>query len=402
MKNAKPPKLVKSTDSTGRADNYQVSRSLPDLRKGPRPVQSGAGRFSPPVTPKRSFWRPGWKKFLKRTILILVLLFVLVTGWLGYKAFRNTNKLGTNLFSFFDNSKLKGEDRGRINILLAGVSTDDPGHQGADLTDSIMIISINPTNKTAYLMSIPRDLYVKIDGHGYAKINAANVYGDADKFSQSGYPNGGIGLLEKTINQNFNIPIDYYAVINYTAFKDSVNAVGGVTVTVNGLSKYGVYDPYANLKLPNGTQQINGDQALSLARARGEGPGAYGVGSDFDRTNYQRNILLALKDKANSAGVLANPVKISSLFDAAGNNVKTDLSLGNIRRLNNLTKGLNTADIKSVSLNNYNGVNYLKNYTTDDGQSALIPAAGLRNYTAIQALITQLNATAPTTTPTKQ
>ncbi len=384
MKKSKPPKQVKKTDTTGRADSYQVSRSLPDLRKGPRPVK---GAVKPPKkTRNRGKW--GWKKIVKRILLVLLIAFLLIGGWLGYKAYRNSDKLGTNLFSLFDNSKLRGEDRGRINILLAGVSTDDPGHQGADLTDSIMIISINPNNKTAFVMSIPRDLYVKIDGHGYAKINAANVY-------------GGVNLLEKTITQNFNMPIDYYAVINYTAFQDAVNAVGGVTITINSPSRYGVYDPYANLKLPNGTQQINGKQALALSRSRGEGPGAYGVGSDFDRTTYQRDILLALKDKANSAGVLTNPVKISSLFDAAGNNVKTDLSLGNIRRLNNLTKGMANSDIKSVSLNNYNKVNYLRNYTTTDGQSALIPAAGINNYTQIQALLTELYASTPTTPPTQ-
>lgn len=396
-KPAKPPKMVKAKDATGRADNYQVSRSLPDLRKGPRPVRVAPGAKAPKPRRKR-----GWKRIVKRIFIILLIVFVLVSAWLGYGAYRNSSKLGTNLFSFFDNSKLKGEDRGRINILLTGVSTDDPGHQGAELTDSIMIISINPNNKTAYLLSIPRDLYVKIDGHGYAKINAANVYGNADKFHQAGYPDGGVGLLEKTITTNFNIPIDYYAVINYTAFKDAVNAVGGVTITINSISKYGVYDPYANLKLPNGTQQIDGQTALNLSRARGEGPGSYGVVSDFDRTGYQRSILLALKDKANSAGVLANPVKVNNIFNAAGNNVKTDLSLGNIRRLNNLTKGINNVDIKSVSLNNYEKVNYLKNSTSNDGQSILIPALGLNNYTAIQALITQLNASTPTTQPAAQ
>jgi anionic cell wall polymer biosynthesis LytR-Cps2A-Psr (LCP) family protein len=161
-----------------------------------------------------------------------------------------------------------------------------------------------------------------------------------------------------------------------------------------------VYDPYANLKLPNGTQQLNGQTALNLARARGDGPGSYGVTSDFDRTGYQRAMLLGLKDKAESAGVLANPVKLGNLFDAVGNNTKTDLSLGNIRRLNNLTKGIKDSDIKSVSLNNYNNINYLRNYTSRDGQSALIPAAGIDDYSQIQALLTQLAASTPTATAT--
>ncbi|MEI7682738.1 MAG: LCP family protein [Candidatus Saccharibacteria bacterium] len=383
----KPVKTPKKANA-----NYQVSRSLPDLRDGTL--------RAPPIV-KRPTNGPGfgWKKLFKRTFLALFVVALLTGGWLGYKAYINTGKLGTSIWSLFDNSKLKGEDRGRINILLAGNSADDPGHDGAELTDSIMLISINPNNKTAFLMSIPRDLYVNIPGQGYSKINAANVYGS--KFNEAGYPIGGMGLLEKTLSQKLGIPIDYYALIDYTAFRDTVNAVGGVNLTINSISKYGVYDPYTNLKLPNGVNHLDGQISLNLARSRGDGPGSYGVVSDFDRTGYQRQILLALKDKATSAGVLTNPVKISNLFDAVGKNAKIDLSLGNIRRLSNLTKGINSADIKSVSLNDYNKVNYLRNYTSADGQSTLIPAAGLDNYSQIQALLDQLFSSTPTSTATK-
>ncbi|MEO5627407.1 MAG: LCP family protein [Candidatus Saccharimonadales bacterium] len=382
------PKKAQVADPTGRAKNYQVSRALPDLRNqklAPKPLSK--------ATKTRRFNK---KKIVKRTLLVLLAVFIIVGGWLGYKVILNSNRLGTNIWSIFDNSKLRGEDRGRINILLAGDSSDDPGHAGAELTDSIMLISINPNNKTAFAMSIPRDLYVNIPGNDYSKINAANVYGNADGFKEAGYPDGGMGLLEKTVSQTLGIPIDYYALINYTAFKDTVNAVGGVTVTIDSGYKNGVYDPFANLKLPNGTMQINGDQALALSRARGEGPGAFGVGSDFDRTQYQRDILLALKDKATSTGVLTNPVKISSLFDAVGNNVKTDLSLGNIRRLNNLTKDINNADVKSVSLNDVDGKNLLISYTTRNGQSALVPAAGIDDFSQIKELLNQLFNSVPT------
>jgi hypothetical protein len=142
---AKPPKKAKIADITPRSNNYQVSRSLPDLR-------DGTLQTPPPIKPQPKRRGFGWKKFFKRTFLLLFIMVLLTSGWLGYKAYRNSNKLGTSLWSLFDNSKLKGEDRGRINILLAGNSADDPGHDGADLTDSIMLISINPNNKTAFLM----------------------------------------------------------------------------------------------------------------------------------------------------------------------------------------------------------------------------------------------------------
>jgi anionic cell wall polymer biosynthesis LytR-Cps2A-Psr (LCP) family protein len=90
-------------------------------------------------------------------------------------------------------------------------------------------------------------------------------------------------------------------------------------------------------------------------------------------------------------GVFANPAKISSLFDAAGNNVKTDLSLGNIRRLYSLGKSIDSSKIQSVGLNNADGKNLLMSYRGYGGQSALAPAAGLNNYSDIQAFVAKLS-----------
>lgn len=427
MKHPKSKKAPTKTisDVTTR---YQVSRSLPDLREGPQfdniKQRSGDGSLEsqfgnrPKVgdmNGKTTIGEPrvdgkkvkkdkkprSWKKILKRTFLVLLAIFLIVTGWLGYKAYKNSGKLGTNIFSIFDNSKLKGENEGHVNILLAGNSADDPGHGGAQLTDSIILVSINTRNKTAFLLSIPRDLYVQIPDNGYSKINAAYVYGEQQKFSEAGYPGGGMGLLSKVVSTKLDVPIDYYALINYTAFKDAVNAVGGITITLNSPDPRGVYDPYANLKLGNGTISLSGQQALNLARARGDGPGSYGIWQgDFDRALHQRQMLIALRAKATSAGVIANPVKIGNLFDAAGNNIKTDLSLGNMRRLNTITKDIPDSKIKSASLNSADGVNLLRSYRTTNGQSALVPAAGLNDYTAIQAYVVKL--IGPTTTSTSR
>lgn len=391
--NKKRPK--KSADS----DKYQISRTLPDLR-------DGSNRTAPkldgkPVKGKKPPKR--WKKWLKRILITLLVLFIATAGWLGWKAYRNSGKLGTDLWSLFDNSKLKGEDRGHVNILLAGNSVDDPGHGGAELTDSIMLISINTTNKTATVLSIPRDLYVNIPDYGYAKINAAYVYGQNKKFKEDGYPEGGMGLLQKTVSQKFGIPIDYYALVNYSAFRDAVNAVGGIEVTIASSDPRGLYDPYANLKLPNGTVKLDGQTALNLSRARGDGPGSYGFPrSDFDRTQNQRMMLLALRTKAQSAGVLSNPIKIGNLFDAGGNNVKTDLSLGNMRRLARITNDISNQDIRSASLNDANGVNLLKSYSAPGGQSALIPAAGLNDYSKIQEYLQSLMNAQSTTSGSSQ
>jgi LCP family protein required for cell wall assembly len=378
---------------------------LPDLREGPHfdsltaetddlaKLPGSQPVASVPAAAKKRWWRRlHWKKILKRTALALLVLLLIIGGWLGYKLIRNSNKIGSGFWSLFDNSRLKGEDRGRVNILLAGDSSDDPGHAGADLTDSIMLVSLNVKDKTAFMLSIPRDLYVNIPDDGYAKINSVYQTGNQLKFSQNGYPDGGMGLLESIVSDKLDVPIDYYALINYSAFRDAVNAVGGVSVKIDSQDRRGLYDPFTNLDLPNGWVNLNGQQALNLARARGDGPGAYGFyQADFDRTGHQRQLLVALKDKATSVGVFANPAKISSLFDAAGNNVKTDLSLGNIRRLYSLGKSIDSSKIQSVGLNNADGKNLLMSYRGYGGQSALAPAAGLNNYSDIQAFVAKLS-----------
>jgi LCP family protein required for cell wall assembly len=356
--------------------------------------------------------RAGWKKWLKRVFITLLVVGLLAGGYDGAKFLINASKsLGGNLFGLIQNDKLNGEDTGRVNILLAGNSADDVGHSGGDLTDSIMIVSLDTKNNTAFLLSVPRDLWVNIPGSGYSKINAAYVYGKADKFSEPGYPDGGMGLLEKVIEQNMDIDINYYALVNYTALRDAVNAVGGIDVNIQSSDPRGLYDPSRDwtgprgtplVKLTNGVHTLNGQQALNLARARGDTYGSYGFAqSDFTRTANQRLMLTAIKDKATSAGVVSNPIKIGSLLDSFGNNVQTDFKTTEVRRLVELSQKIPNSSITSASLNDANGKNLLTSYRTYNGQSALIPAAGVEDYTAIIAYLNQLMAP-PAATTTKQ
>jgi LCP family protein required for cell wall assembly len=343
------------------------------------------------------FRRTNWKRVFKRTSLAMAAIIVLIGGFFIWKIISNSGKVfsgDSNVLGFLNATKLKGEDKGQVNMLLAGVSTDDPGHNGANLTDSIMLVSIDTKNKKASMLSIPRDLWVNIPGFGHSKINAANAYGDQDDFSQPGYPDGGMGLLEQVLSEDLEMPIHYYAKINYSAFKDAVNAVGGVQVNIQSRDPRGLYDPnisvadHGPLKLANGVQTLDGQTALNLARARGDPPGdgryPYGFEkSDFDRTEHQRMMLLALKDKITSGGVITNPLKIGQLFDVVGKNMKTDLQPSEVRRLYDLGKQIKSSDIQSLSLNDANGTNLLASYRSPDGASALIPAAGLDNYSGI-------------------
>lgn len=347
------------------------------------------------------------RKVLTSALMILLVGFSFGT-WYGAKLIGNLDKVfHGNVFSdahaLFSNTTLKGEAQGRVNILLAGDSADDPNHGGAQLTDSIMVVSIDTKNHTGFMLSIPRDLWVNIPGWSHQKINAAN---DVQNFSQAGYPHGGMGQLEQIVQTNLGIPIDYYALINYTAFRDAVNAVGGVTINIQSPDPRGLFDPNISkadggpLKLPNGTITLNGQTALNLARARGDpcGCGQYEYGfpqSDYNRTQHQRQMLTALASKAQSIGVIANPIKISGLFNSFGNNIATDLNLQDVLRFVQITKGMNMSNLQPLALANSGPNALLTSYTAPDGEEALIPKAGLDNFGQIQQYYEQLTSSNP-------
>lgn len=348
-----------------------------------------------------------WSRRKKAWITVLFVFLALfgVGGYYGSRIIGNIDKVfHGNIFSdakalFGSTTTLKGESNGRINILLAGDSSDDLGHGGANLTDSILIASIDTQNHSVFLLSIPRDLWVYVPGlNSYQKINAAN---DVTSFSQPGYPSGGMGQLQEIIETDLGIPIDYYALMDYGAFKDSVNAVGGVTINVQSSDPRGLYDPdydYTDhqkfVNLSNGEHTLNGEQALDLARARGDPYGSYGFAdSDFQRTKDQRELFLAIAEKAKSLGIITNPAKISDLFNVLGNNVQTDLSLPDVLALIQLTKGTNPANAQSYSFSSTltGGSNpILTDYTSPSGQDAIIPTAGLNNFAALTQYYEQL------------
>jgi LCP family protein required for cell wall assembly len=366
---------------------YDIHRNLPP-GKGPNHHKLSDMAFHD--EPKRQF---GFKRALASFLLIIFLLVLVIGLWDAVELSRASQKMfgSGNLFSFIGGD-LANHD-GRTNVLLMGYSVDDPGHAGATLTDSIMLMSLDSSTKTGYILSIPRDFYVKIPGFGYAKINEAYQDGERSGFSEAGYAPGGAGLLEQVVATDFGVPIDYYALINYAAFRDTVNAVGGITININSSDPRGLYDPNISpadggpLKLANGPQKMDGQTALNLARARGDSYYAYGFPqADFDRTEHQRQMLLGLRQKAVSWGVILNPRRAGHLFDGMAGNVKTDLDTGNVLPLFSLFNKVSANNLQSISLRNFNGRNLLSSYG-----GGLIPAAGLNDYEDIQAAVQQLN-----------
>jgi LCP family protein required for cell wall assembly len=378
--------------------NSLLNKNLVTARAIARPPEET--KLLPPHKPSKEKKEPKshpWKKRVKRTLLVIVLVFVVIGGYDGFKFYRNIAKIThdynpLSLLSILRPVSLNNQS-GRVNILVTGDSVDDPGHQGASLADSIMVLSLNTNNHSAFLLSIPRDTWVDIPSLSHEKINAAN---DVTSFTAPGYPGGGMGQLEQILYQDFGIKSDYYALINYTAFRDMVNAVGGITVNINSPDSRGLYDPYTHLQLPNGNDKLNGQEALNLARSRGDGPGSYGFpASDFDRTQHQREMGIAIEQKATSIGFVSNPVRVGQFLDAIGGNVQTDLKLDEIETLYRDTKGLNNSNIESYNLAELNGQALLASYQAPDGEDALAPTAGLDNFSQIQAAVSSILSTNP-------
>jgi LCP family protein required for cell wall assembly len=361
-----------------------LNTSLPDRYNLPPPVIPLAD-----VKPAKK--HHSRKKIVLRTLLVFVIIGGGIGVWLGSSLVGNLDKIFhgniiSDARSLVSSTTLKGESSGRVNFLLAGDSSDDPGHQGSDLTDSIMLVSIDTKNHSGFLLSIPRDTWVYIPGIGHEKINAAN---DNTNFSAPGYPSGGMGQLQQVITDDFGIPVEYYGLIDYSAFKDAVDAVGGIKVDIQSSDPRGLYDAYTHLKLPNGEDALDGQQALNLARARGDdsaGDVSYGFpDSDFDRTQHQREMLVALEQKATTVGVLSNPLKITQLFDSLGNNVRTNMNLGDVKRFVQITKGMNIDKLQSLTLSDSGNNPLLSDYVTPDGEDALIPKAGVDDFSQIEA-----------------
>lgn len=350
------------------------------------------------VVPKKQTRTSTWKKMLL-AVFVTIMIPILVFGAWNYKnAAPASEKLfGTsNVLSALIPGTVANTD-GRTNILMIGYSADDPGHAGANLTDSIMIISLDKKDKTGFMLSVPRDLYVKIPDYGSAKINEAYQAGERQKFSVAGYPTGGTGLLEKVIEDSFGIKTHYSITVNYGAVRSITDALGGITVTIESNDPRGIYDPNFKpeeggpLKLSNGPQRIDGETALRLTRARGSTSGSYGFPlSDFNRTQNQQKVFAAIKAELTTSYII-DPRKNKPLFDAIANNILTDVGIRQVIPIYRIMASIAESNMQQINLSDSKGTNYLASYRTPTGQSALIPSAGVNDFSEIQALIQDLS-----------
>ena len=336
---------------------------------------------------KKAHRHPRARRRLKRGIVAFLAIIFVAAAYFGIKLYVTERHLfrgggkAPALASNVDINQLKGEGDGRINILLLGIG--GPTHQGGDLTDSMMLISVDPINHKMALLSIPRDLWVKIPGDGQQKINAAYAYGKegSKQKTLAGQESDGLDLLDQTLESVIGIPIHYHAVVNFKAFQQGVDAVGGVDANVPAnLTAHESFwiegtSRFYNLNVSAGQQHFDGTRALYYSRERHND-------SDFARSERQRLLFTALKDKTLSLGTFSNPVKISNLLSSLGSNVYTDFSVNDMTRLYQIVQKVPSNSINSLDL-----VTAPHNFLTTgniNGLSVVEPRAGLFNYSAIQ------------------
>lgn len=218
--------------------------------------------------------------------------------------------------NFNDSDTLASDDE-VINILLCGEEAihSDPGR---GRTDCIMIATLNQKDGALRLTSIMRDCYVQIEGHSNNKINAA-------------YGIGGMPLLMKTVEDNFDVSLDGYILIGFDGFETLIDKLGGVDITLTGvearyLNTHDYITHHANRNVQEGLNQMNGDQALGYARVRKVSNTTDGVSTDgdFGRTQRHRNVINAIFQKVKEKSLVDLLAMLPDLFSL----VTTDLTRG--------------------------------------------------------------------------
>jgi LCP family protein required for cell wall assembly len=204
----------------------------------------------------------------------------------------------------------------RINVLLLGLDKrgDEIGR-----SDTIIIATLDFEHNKAHVLSLPRDLYVYIPGFGWRKINAAYAIGETPEYSDG---TGGVGLLMKTLRYNLGVEdFDAFAVVDFKAFVEGVDALKGIYINVPKKIVDDQYPDgwkYTRIVFEKGGQWMNGETALKYARTRH-------ADSDFGRIRRQQAVMLAIQQRASTPSVL---LRAPALLRVLGNNVRTSLDLG--------------------------------------------------------------------------
>ena len=293
---------------------------------------------------------PLWAKIVMIALSVILVLIIMAMTLMYMLLSHSTAVFKGNPMDILISSELKKDENGQTNFLIFGTSEDAKGHGGQELTDSILVASINQEHKTAKVFSVPRDLWVNYSVPGSepmsctvgsrGKINATyfcaleeyknTMNGNSAKDAASLY-------FAKKISEVTGLSMHYYVAVDWGAVKMIVDKIGGIDVDVYADDEDGIHDSCQNIDLKKGMYyNMNGDLAMKLARARNAAcaPGDYGLSrSNFDREINQQRIMNAIKNKVSSIGILINPGQVMSIIDGLGDNLRTNIVMSEVRTL---------------------------------------------------------------------
>ena len=294
------------------------------------------------------------------------------------------SSLARTLSSFSDSrsSALRGAEDGRLDILLLGMA--GKGKPGQYLTDTLMVASINLETNRVSLLSLPRDLYVRIpDADINTKINSIYQYGLGPERKNV---SAAAGLATKAVTEITGLDMDYFVIINFDGFEQAIDDIGGVNI----INERDIHDSrypgpnysYETFELSKGFHNLDGATALKYARQRHGDPEG-----DFGRAKRQQQIMQAAKNKIFSTGMIFNAFALNDLLDTLGENIQTDISPEEFYSFFELTKRLDTQNINNVVIDAWNKESLLKVSHVQYGAVrafVLVPRVG--NYSEIQEL----------------
>jgi len=352
---------------------------------------------------------------MKKTILITssVILVILITFILLINNFYN-KIYNPNLSKSIKKQEITKKTS--YNFLLLGYAGGN--HQGTFLTDTIIIAHVNKKDKRVVLISVPRDVWVKIPTKSkdnfHAKINTVYQMGLYPK----NYPDvnisyikeSSVGLLSHIIKQIIGLDIDNYITVDFAGFVKAIDVLGGVNVNVETafddtkypiegkeedlcgkeqseqeeLEKIATESPelaypcrYELIHFDAGSQIMTGEAALKFVRSRNSDQD----GGDFGRAKRQQTLLEALKEQVLSVGFIP---KIIPLLDELGNHIETDIPLDQMQKLLSEVKNTNDYTIKRIVITNNDYLDYSR---SEDGQFILIPKAGIDKWSGVKKWI---------------
>ncbi|WP_404468975.1 LCP family protein [Sutcliffiella horikoshii] len=273
-------------------------------------------------------------KRLKRVLIVFLTLFLALVAYGGYLLFE-TYQAANNAYTELDRDKSKYRDKEvQINkdpfsVLIMGIEDYSSGGENGR-TDTLIVATLNPKEKTMKLLSIPRDTLVYYEHLGYeSRINHAHAYGGKEM------------TIEK-VEELLEVPIDYYTTVNFEGFKNVIDIVGGVDVEVpfDFTEKSDVDNSV--LQFTEGPMNLNGEEALAYARMRKQDPRG-----DFGRNDRQKQIIQAAMSEMLKPG---NLLKVDNIAKEMGENVQTNIRVSEGIGLSKLYAGFNSSSMENVTL----------------------------------------------------